>query len=155
MLTKIEVASISVNKRSGESPHVRRLRPTRLGWHTSPECIFVVLCSFDLLSFEFRWFPTLSPAYVLVCVGILGFPLFPLSVPLDARTRGPDPLEPFLGLLELPPWPLDLPLVFCCLGAYFSRRPDSACSGASLSGRPDSGRLTRWAPRPPFERQQE
>ena len=95
-------------------------------------------------------------------VGIPDFSLFSLSVPPDARTRGPDPLEPFpgplepfLGLLELPPWPLDLPLAFCCLGAYFSRRPESAGLGASLSGRPDTGRLTQWAPRLVFERQQE
>ena len=69
-----------------------------------------------------------------------------LFKPLNARTRGPDPLETFLGLLELPPWPLGLPLASCCLGAYLSRRPESACLGASLSRRPDSGRLTQWAP---------
>ena len=78
-----------------------------------------------------------------------------LFEPPDARTRGPDPLESFLGLLELSPWLLGLLPVPCCLGAYFSGRPDPAGLGASLSGRPDSGCLTRWAPSLSFGRRQE
>ena len=66
------------------------------------------------------------------------------------RTRGPDPLGPFIGLLDLSPWLLGLHLVPCCLGASLSGRPESACLGASLSGRPDSGRLTEWAPSLPL-----
>ena len=100
MLTEIEVASISINERSGESPRVRRLGPTHLGWHTSPECVFIMFCSFDLLSFEFQWFSTLSLACAFVRVGISNLPSFLLSGPQDARTRRPDPLEPFLALLE-------------------------------------------------------
>ena len=136
------------------SPRVRRLRPARLGWHTSPECVFVMLCSFDLLSFEFRWFSMLSPACALMHVGILDLPLFPLSVPLDVRTRGSDPLEPFLGPFGTSPWPWPLFPCFCCLGAYRSRRPDQPCLGASLCRRPDTRRLPLQAPSLLFERRQ-
>ena len=118
-LNEIGVALIFVNERSGVSPYVRRQGPTRLDWHMSSGCDFVVLSLFNLLSFEFSvFFGAFVGLRTSAQAGILDLPSFPLSTPPDARTRGPDPLEPFLDFRTLLSG-------LCCLGATWGRHPDS------------------------------
>ena len=107
-----------------------------------------MLCSFDLLSFGFRWFPALPPAYALMRVGILDFPLFSLSMPPDARTRGPDPLEPFFwtfGAFLGPFGTLSLALAPSPLFLLFGRLQEQAPRPA-LSGRLALQAPRHWAP---------
>ena len=95
----------------------------------------------NLLSFEFlMFFGAFAGLRARAEARIPDLPSFPLSVPPDVQTRGPDPLEPFLGLRTLF-------LGLCCLGATSCRHSGSEHHLLEVFRGALFGRRTRQAPR--------